>query len=359
MPEPSTMPPSTPRASRRLGLHVLWLLACAALGYGVWQQAQRLHVQERELKALAQALRAQSHGKLPARLEAVQEQLRGVQQRLTDVDAAHRSVREELLGMAQRAQMLQESVARIAERPLLGDANLHLNEAEYLLRLGQARLVLFQDPQATLYAYRLADAELAALNDPLLAGVRQTIASEVQAIQEVPALNQQQALQELDAISAQVAGWSPPTGMGEQTVTQAADLPASGFWARVTQMLGRYVRVRRADAHDAAWSDPFQSESARILILQELALAKVDLALGRFDAFRARLAHARSRIQTTHWHNVGAQQEVVARALVKLESEMGVRAWPAIDRSLSELRQWRSLRGLTTTPAAGAVGPAP
>ena len=53
---------------------------------------------------------------------------------------------------------------------------LKLNEAEFLLLMGAERLRLFGDVGATLEAYRLADATLASMDDPLAAGLRLLLA---------------------------------------------------------------------------------------------------------------------------------------------------------------------------------------
>ena len=98
----------------------------------------------------------------------------------------HQVIAPTLAGMGERASLLEDAVARLADNRLRGEVSLRLNEAEFLLLLGEERLRLFDDSNAAIQAYSLADAALAGLDDPVLATVRQTLAQELATLRAVP-----------------------------------------------------------------------------------------------------------------------------------------------------------------------------
>ena len=84
--------------------------------------------------------------------------------------------------MGERAALLEDAVARLADNRLRGEVMLRLNEAEFLLLLGEERLRLFGDVPAAIQAYNLSEAALASLDDPVLATLRQTLAHRRRAV---------------------------------------------------------------------------------------------------------------------------------------------------------------------------------
>ena len=118
-------------------------------------------------------------------------------QRVDDAAAVNRSLREELLGQAERTRNLEDAVARLAEKSQSGHDAMLLDETDSLLRMGAERYTLFHDAQAAAVAYGLADQTLAAVNDGAFSGVRQSIQAEREALLKSEPVSQAGALRQL------------------------------------------------------------------------------------------------------------------------------------------------------------------
>jgi uroporphyrin-3 C-methyltransferase len=321
------------------------LLAAVALGLAGWSGWQALAARQSLADAEA-AGRAQ--GDALARLErdladasAAREAL---DRRLKDAEGVNQSLREEVLGLGERARLLEDAVSRLAERNLSGAVLMRLNEAEFLLRLGAERLALFDDPDATVAAFQLADAELAALDDPLFAGVRQTIAAEIGALQAVPRPDRAALLRRIDEVADALPALA---ARGAATAMPAPALPASAGWLdQAAATLSRYVRVRELPL-DANGAVAPEAIAGRAAVAVELSLAKAALAGGDDAALRAAAARARQGLET----GFDTTDPGVQRALSALDAVLAAPArsdWPAVGGALAELRNLRATRALAT-----------
>jgi len=178
-------PPAAPRAARTGTGALALLLALIALlvaGFAAW----RIVMLERGQGDAASALREDVDRRLQDVERTVDQRKReldSMRARLADTDTVNKGVREELLALGERSRHLEDAVANLAEQRLTGRDALALNEAEFLLQMAAERLDLFHDAGAALAAYQLADSALAAAEDPVFAGVRQTIGAERQALE--------------------------------------------------------------------------------------------------------------------------------------------------------------------------------
>ena len=100
-----------------------------------------------------------------AELDALKRTLDSETKRHTDSDALGKSLREEVLGLSERAGLIEDALRNLAERHDDGETSLRLGEAEFLLRLGAERHRLFRDPTGAATAFELADGVLAELDD--------------------------------------------------------------------------------------------------------------------------------------------------------------------------------------------------
>jgi len=353
---PAAEPPvPAPPPPRRSGTGLLWLLllllaaAVAWLGWREW----------RRLDASAQAARAweQQAAELTARNERLEQELqqalaplsrgqRALEQRLTDAAATNTLLREEVLAVAERAGLLEEALARLSEQRLRGELLLRLNEAEFLLLLGAERLQLFGDVASTLEAYRLADAVLASMDDPLAATLRDTLARELGALSDLPRDPARAAQAALDSVAAALPGL-PPRGA-------APDPTEAGEPSRLMGLLSGLVTVRRIGDDDGAVLDP-------VLRAANLAALELDLATARAAAERADAQAYTAALMRAERH-VGAlfdpssarvadvRQQLAAAAAIELSPEL-----PALGATLRELR---ALRG-TRRPAPAVAEPSP
>ncbi len=174
MDAPSPSPPRRSRAGSLLLLSLV-LLALAAAGGWAWQ-----HWQQAQARASAAADARQSA--MAARLDALRATQRAQAQRLQQAEATNRLLRDELLGIGQRAALLEDSVSRLADPDRHGAQALRLDELELLLAIGQQRLRLDDDVEGAHRALALAAPLLAGIDDPAYLSLRQTLAQEQAAL---------------------------------------------------------------------------------------------------------------------------------------------------------------------------------
>ncbi|EIL98917.1 uroporphyrinogen-III C-methyltransferase, partial [Rhodanobacter thiooxydans] len=175
-------PAPRPRSGGSLALAVLLaLLAVGVSGYvgwRQWQQEQRSAADNQSIASLQPRVAT-----LETTLTTLGDQRSSLNQRLDDAAQVNRSLREELLGQAERTRHLEDAVAKLAEKSLSGRDGMLLDEAESLLRMAGERYSLFHDAQGAAAAYALADQTLAAVNDGAFGGVRQSVNAEREALE--------------------------------------------------------------------------------------------------------------------------------------------------------------------------------
>lgn len=339
---PAPRPPArAPRSGAALAL-LAALLAIGVGGTALW----RGWVDERSGRDAREAQDAAL-----ARLDGLQrndEQLRrdldALRARLGDAESVNRSLREELLGVTERARTLEDAVANLSEQHLNGRDALALNEAEFVLQLGAERLALFHDPDAALVAYRLADSALAAAEDPLFASVRQTIAAEVQALEAARPQRTQATLEQIERLREGLA-----TLPAAPTTTNGADAPVG----RLRAALERFVRIR----HDDVATAPGDVALSRALIALDLRTAEAALLARDADAYAAALRRARTAAASAF---DGARSEVTDAlgALDRLAATPLAPALPELGTALKELRNLRVTRALSRHPGDAVPPPA-
>ena len=180
---PTPPPPVAPARRSRAGAALLWLLLALVLavaGAFGWQQWQ---ARERELRSLAEQQRAA----LDARVETLLQAQRAQAQRLQQAEATNRVLRDELLGIGQRAALLEDSVSKLADPDRHGAQALRLDEIELLLGIGQQRLRLDDDIDGARRALALAAPLLDGLDDPAYLNLRQALAQEQAALEALGA----------------------------------------------------------------------------------------------------------------------------------------------------------------------------
>ena len=288
-PAPAQEPaPAKPRARSRAWM--IWLvlvLLGVVAAYFAWQTwiaaAGELHAAQDERKQLS--ARVDALGRTAEQARRAADSLRA---RLDDATKVNQSLREQLLGFGERARLLEDAVANLADKRLSGHDALLLNEAEMLLALGAERYRLFHDVRATIEAYRLADTALAAVDDTAFSTVRQSISSEIDALSALAQADTAATLATLGALRAAAARLPAPAhGL-------AADGPGASRWAR---LLGQFIRVRHGE------------DVAAIVQRHDIVLARQMFVLDLRDAEAALLARDAGR-----WHAALADATAVLAA---------------------------------------------
>ena len=246
---------------------MLVVAASTAFAWRHWQ------VSEQQRQSLAEQQRAA----LDARVESLRQAQRAQAQRLQQAEATNRVLRDELLGIGQRAALLEDSVSKLADPGRNGAQALRLDEIELLLGIGQQRLRLHDDIDGARRALALAAPLLDGLDDPAYLNLRQALAQEQEALQALGADPRLQANVLLERIAA---------GIDSATPARPAPSLREPWYQR---LLGRIVH-RQPTA--AAGLDQRADRDAALAALQiEFSLARA--AIERRDAAGLRTALTR------------------------------------------------------------------
>lgn len=325
-PAPPAPPPAPAPAPARNGLAIaLGLLAAAAAGGWLWHVVQERA--EREARAEAEA--AQQLDAMRSRVDSLRRDVRGHSQRLQQADATNRVLRDELIGMGQRATVLEDQVAKLADASREGAQALRLDEAELLLTLGEQRLRLAADLDGARRAYALAAGVLQGVDSPAALNLRQALAQERAALDTLDIDPGLEALAGLDAFARAL----PPDDAAP--ARSAAVDAAAPWWERV---LARLVQVRRADealalsAHDRA--------AARIGLELELSLARAAAERRDSTSYRAALMRADAWLPRLWSGGGGRRKELERLRALPLAPDM-----PTLGSTLELLRAQRAGRG--------------
>ena len=186
-----------------------------------------------------------------------------LQQRLTDTGARTGLLRDEMLGLGQRAALLEDSVRELASAKRGGEQALRLDEAELLLTIAAERWQLAGDLNGAIRATALAEGVLSALKDPELLNLRQTLSQELAALRALPEDPRARAAGELDALQAALSQLAtPPVSAAPQGRPRNA----------LQRLLDALVQVRPSGAQDLLSPDDRATGEAALAL--ELALAR-------------------------------------------------------------------------------------
>ena len=316
------------------------LVALIVAGFALW----RVVVLERGEGDAQSALREETNRRLDNIARSSEQHKRDLdllRSRIEDADTVNKGVREELLALGERSRHVEDAVANLAEQRLTGRDALALNEAEFLLQLAQERLALFHDAQAALVAYRFADSALAAAEDPVFAGVRQTIGAETQALEAAKPLETNATIAAIERVYANLA-----TLPAKPAQAPAPATPPS----RLEALLQQFVHISSDKDATSASRD---LELNRALAAIDLRAAEAALLARDPDAYAAALVRARAAIATSFDANAPAVKASLAE-LDRLASAPLAPALPELGSALRELRNLRATRALTQPHAAGA-----
>lgn len=324
----STPTPTSSNAKRRGGAPLLWLLVLAALGAAAWfgwrwWQQDRAHERSAELQS-AQRLAA-----LEARTNALREDQRAQGRRLQQGDATNRVLRDELLGLGQRAALIEDSVSKLADPEHNGTQALRLDELEIVLGLAQQRLRLAGDLGGARHAYALAATLLEGIHDPAYLSLRQTLTQERSAIDALPDDPRAVAAGRLDAFAVSLPALP--------TSTPAAVDPQAPWWRRA---FSRLIEVRPANSSVAV--EPGDRAAALAALQLEITLAQAAVERRDRDGYRRALARADGWL-TRLWPESPALRERRAelRALRELKLDITL---PTLGTTLTQLRAMRAAK---------------
>ena len=371
--------PSEPPRGGGSGLALLALLiALAALlaAAWLWWQGQssdsaaemlarseivRLDDSDRRLSAQLQELRSaldsEPDGAEEARFAALQnavseEQARAaaLQKALQEQVTLTRSMQSAIDAMHGRLVAAESSLARVGARELNARGDLDLAEVDYLLRLANERLQLFSDPRSADRALALADAHLAALDNPAYLGVRRAIAAARGEVAAVDLPDDLEIAGQLEAIQDAIPqlpfrSASPAAGETEPAVE-------AGWWEKLKSTLGSLVTVRRSTEEESRRISLQDKDYIRQRLWLQVEVAY--LALMRHEQETFDTALQRVGASVAEWFDPdSAEVAAVATSLDTLSDVDLSVSWPDISEPWNTLRLVREARHSAPPAAPG------
>lgn len=319
---------TAPPAPRRSGFGWAWLLLLALLALAGWYgwRSWRSH----EADARAQFVDAEQRVALiEESVNALRRDQRSQAQRQQQADATNRVLRDELLGIGQRAALLEDNVSKLADPDRHGAQALRVDEVEMLLTSAAQRLDLASDLDGARRSYALAAGLLDGIDDPAYLSLRQTLAQERAALDAVGADPRSVAAGRLQAFAATLQ-FLPERA----PAIESAQLP---WWRRA---FGRIVEVRPTQGGVIVET---ADRAAGLAALQlELTLARA--ALERRDAAGYRIALQRVDAWLTRLWPDSAERRARRDAVRKLQALPLTLRLPVLGSSLQQLRTLRGAR---------------
>jgi uroporphyrin-3 C-methyltransferase len=319
-----TDPPPEPPV-RRSRAPLAWLVVLLLVLGGAWAWHAWNTRAKHERAAADDA--SQRLAAVEDRLATLRSEQRAQQQRLQQAEATNRVLRDELLGVGQRAALLEDSVSKLADPDRHGAQAIRLDEVEMLLSMAQQRLQLASDLDGARRAYALAAGMLDGIDDPAYLSLRQTLAQERGTLDAKGVDPVHEASAKLTAFESALARLP-----AAQSLPDASDQP---WWRRVASKL---VDVQPSDrAQLRAASD--RSAAMEALGI-ELTLARAALERRDVDAWRASLVRADAWLPRL-WPDSPALR--AQRAMLRgLRGQPLAIASPVVGTTLAQLRSMRA-----------------
>jgi uroporphyrin-3 C-methyltransferase len=279
---------------------------------------------------------------LDGRLKAGMAEIDRLAQSVSEQLALTRSVQTATESMQGRLLAAEAAVAGVASQELDAGGDLDLAEVDYLLRLANERLKLFDDPSAADEALELADSHLEALNNPMYLGVRQEIASARRELADMVVPDYFKISNEIDSVQSSL-GSVPFRDETQVPEEQPADRDEPGWWEKLKGVFSGLVTVRRSTEQENERISLQDRDFVRQRLWLQLETARLSLMRRDQQAFRQALQRVRTTLQTWFDDNSADYQSLQERleALQGLEIEVAV---PDINQPWATLRLLRQGR---------------
>jgi uroporphyrinogen III methyltransferase/synthase len=292
-PTPQRHATDAPRRTRQRALLTLLAVAIAlVLGYLALESARKAKQQEQ----LAE-VRAREAAEATARAQASAQQAQEAQKKLAEMEQAAAEV----------------AVAELPAGPGRDDAL--LLEVERLVMLAMNDLQLTRQPATALAAFELADARLAAANDPRWVPLRRALARDIERLRALPAPDVTGSALKLDQLIAGADVWplanapaapppSPPKAAPRPTARKAEAPPAPpappppGPWQKLRAWLaaefGDLLRINEVGTPEALLLSDEQGKLVRSQLKLRLLGARLALLARNDKLYQADIDNAQT-----------------------------------------------------------------
>lgn len=256
-------------------------LVAMAISYYLWQQQQ---VAEHKLATVT--------GSLERLLTAVEQQHRQQQVRIEALDRRQPGQTQRLLELEQQLQQLRGYLARQSK-------DWELAEVDYLLRIAEHRLQLEANPVVAMVALRNAQSTLELLDDPVLSGLREAIAADMQRLQQLPAFDRTDLSRELSALEVSLGALTLKQAGSDIGSHEERSVPSEeqqSGWRGLTQRIWADLRglvvVRHQDGEWLGPPAPGQRENLQWMLQMHMQAAQLALLSGQQTLWQQHLQRA-------------------------------------------------------------------
>lgn len=316
---------TTPRKpGRRAGFALAFVLVLGLLALAWWQWHAAI---EQWFAPAPVDDSAQRIAQLESQVQHQSGELRQLGERIAANASAQRIIREDLLGIGERAALLEEAVNRLADPEIGSTQTLRLDEAELLLTMALERLDLANDRAAAERAYVLAEGIFSDVANPRFVSLKQTLAQELAALRTVPEDPRTQALAELDALESALDTLGTEPEHSDVTTPQP----------RWRALLGQLVQVRHSDGQQLLASD--ERSLARTALNLELALARAALERRDETGFHGALTRIANALQRLYPESEARQRHL--QRLQAFQNQSLKLDLPVLGSTLEQLRALR------------------
>lgn len=298
------------------------VLAAAVLGAAGWYLAG-----QRQALRAEQELQATRLQGLEDSLRALRADQRANARALQDAASGNRVLRDELLGLAQRSALLEQTVEQLSADTRQGLQVLRQEEAEVLLVQARQRLELAHDLDGARRLYAVAETLLDPLPGADRLNLRQALLQERQALEALGEDPRRALARQLDATLAALL----------RLEQHPAPAPAASlsWWQRLLSPL-----VEIHPSHTALPLAAGQRQQAIDSLQLEATLARAALERGDRPAWQAALGRIDDWVVRL-WPD-GADRQRHRQALARLRQATLSPSVPELGTTLQLLRQLRS-----------------
>ncbi len=332
-------PPARERSPYLQPVALVAAVALAVLGWQWYDSRQQISALQHELAqrlAAADVENKQSRGVA----EQVREATREAQVKLGVLEAKLQESQNQQIAL----EALYQELSRSRDESLLADV-------EQTLLVASQQLQLAGNVKSALIALQAADARLARLDRPQLAGLRKVIARDVERLKLAPYVDVIGISARIDNLAGLVD--SLPLAMEARApdtaaaaAKGAADAPGSA-WTRFTSELWRdmrdLVRIEKMDRPDIALLTPGQTYFLRENLKLRLLGARLALLAHDEKSFKADLRAARDWVVRYYDGRNPAVTNAVAAVRQLQDSQISIEV-PDVASSLDAVRNYRLVR---------------
>ena len=217
------LPNPRPRKQSNYAFWIIFIVCIgllAGMGWFAWREWGAFQKQQQSTSS-----QANEHlVLLEQRFDALRRSERSLSQRLQQSEKTNRILRDELLGITQRAALIEDNVAKISDPQSHGIHALRLAQLENLLDIADERLILANDVEGSRLAYTYAQRLLASIDDPRYISLQQTLTQEKSSLEALQQSPRAVAAGRLATLQATLPA------LPDMTAAKAAPTATTGKW---------------------------------------------------------------------------------------------------------------------------------